>query len=106
MRVLREITRLNPLAYAKVLRARKTAEELRNLYIKSEPNDIIGVDYSTANDLEYSERMRALERSLEKSWREYLSVENDGYGLSEFAAQVLRDEILRRKNEQQQERHR
>lgn len=93
LEALRELTKLNPIAYAKVLKARKEAEILRDLYMKSEPNDVIGVDYSTADELEYSLRMRALERASEKSWRKYIEVEHDGYGLNQYANDVLTNHI-------------
>ena len=35
LEALRELTKLNPIAYAKVLKARKEAEILRDLYMKS-----------------------------------------------------------------------
>lgn len=95
---LREITKLNPIAYAKVLKARNDAEQLRNLYIQYEPNDIIGVDYSTANELEYSLRMQALERSVEKDWIKYIEKENDGFGLADYAYDVLQL-YIRNKNQ-------
>lgn len=96
---LREITKLGPIAYVKVLKARKDAEVLRDFYIKSEPNDIIEVDYSSANDLEYSLRKRALERKVERDWLDYLATENDGYGLSEYADDVLKEHMKSKKQQ-------
>lgn len=90
---LRDMTKLNPIEYFKVYRARKQAEQLRDVYIKYEPNDVIGTDYSVANDLEYGFRMDALCRSVEEDWKKYISIENDGYGLFEYANDVLQQRI-------------
>lgn len=86
---LREITRLNPIDFFRVQQARRQAEKFRELYIKENPSDIIGVDYSVADDLEYSLRFRQLERNVEKSWKSYLGLENDGYGLAQYAEDFL-----------------
>ena len=86
---LREFVKLNPLDYVRVKRARKQAEAFRELYIRENPSDIIGVDYSVADDLEYQLRLAALERSLEKEWRAYLAVEHDGYGLRDYTMDAL-----------------
>ena len=97
LEVLREITKLNPISYMKVLKARKEAEIFRNLYVKYEPNDKIGVDYSTADALEHSLRKQALAHDLEKSWREYIRVENDGYGLMDCVDDTLRHYLNEKK---------
>ncbi len=103
LEILREETKLNPIDYLKVLKERKAAEQSRDVYIKYEPNDIIGTDYSKANALEYNLRMRALENMLEPSWRDYLRVENDGYGLSDYARSYLNQQLAAKNQEQ---RHR
>jgi len=94
---LRHMVRLNPIAYAKEQKARKQAEKLRDLYIKYEPNDIIGVDYSIANNLEYVLRKQALERLVEKTWRNYVAIENDDYGLSQYADDCIKHFIENQK---------
>ena len=89
LKSLREITRLGPIAEFKILRARKSAEKYRELYMKDNPSDEISVDYSTVNDLEYQLRIDSLKRKLEKTWLSYLSYENDGIGLDEFVSDYL-----------------
>ena len=93
LEALRDMTTLNPIASIKVLKARKDAEKMSDLYNKYEPNDHIGTDYSTANNLEYSLRMEALERKLENSWQAYLAIEKDGFGLIDFAEETLNQHI-------------
>ncbi len=96
---LRDMVKLNPFDYFRVQRARRQAEKFRDLYIKENPSDIIGVDYTIADDLEHSLRFRALERRVEKSWRDYLKVERDGYGLNDYARDVL-NEFMKSKDNQ------
>ncbi len=86
---LREITKLDPIASLKVLRARKAADNFVDLYRKYEPHDEIGADYTDANNLEYELRVKALSRKLEKSWIEYLRTENDGLGLEDYVSDYL-----------------
>lgn len=93
LNALRQFVKLNPLDFMRVRRARKQAEAFRELYIRENPSDIIGVDYSVADDLEYQLRLAGLERDMEKSWRAYLSMENDGYGLRDFAEDFLKQYI-------------
>ena len=90
---LRELTNLGPIAKLKLQRARRSAEKFRDLYIKENPSDQIGVDYSTANDLEYELRMNSLRNSMAKSWKEYLDYENDGLGLEEYVSDYLVREL-------------
>ena len=97
LKALREMTRLDPIAYVKVLRARREAENLRDVYARYEPSDKVAVDYSDANDLEYMLRKRSLERSVQSDWLDYLRVEHDGYGLSEFADDCIRTHIAQKK---------
>jgi hypothetical protein len=86
---LRNMVKLNPIDFLKVKRACVQAEKFRDLYIKENPSDIIGVDYSIAEDLEYQLRLSTLERSMEREWRSYLDVEHDGLGLREYALGYL-----------------
>lgn len=86
---LRENTKLGPIASLKVQKARKDAYEYRDLYMKYEPNDLIEVDFSTADELEYQLRFKAWEKSLERNWKQY----GDGLGLSEFAEIVLQQHL-------------
>ena len=90
---LRELTELGPIAKFKIMRARKQAEDYRKLYIKENPDDVIGVDYSTANELEYELRMNSLRKSLEKQWAEYVTYENDGMGLDQYVNDYLVEQL-------------
>ena len=65
LEALRELVKLNPVDYIRVKRARMQAESFRDLYIRENPSDIIGVDYSIADDLEYQLRLAAYERICE-----------------------------------------
>lgn len=82
---LRKNTRLNPIAATKVLIARKQAEKYRDVYIRYNPTDIIEVDYSVADELEYELRKSVWMKLCEKAWKEYSKMENDDYGLIDFA---------------------
>ena len=93
LEALRELTKLNPIAYAKVMKARKEAELYRDLYVKYHPNAPIEVDYSTADELEFSLRMNALERIAEKGWKKYIEVEKDGYGLNQYTNDLITQHI-------------
>jgi len=93
LRILREVVKLNPIDSLRVLRARKQAEYLRELYVKQNPTDIIEVDYSLADDLEYSLRFSALERSMENDFKKYIALENDGLGLCEYVQSYLDQKI-------------
>ena len=86
---LREITKLNPIAEFKILRARRQADKFIDIYRKLNPGDEMSVDYSVANDLEYELRMEALSRSLEKGWAQYIALENDGLGLEDYVSDYL-----------------
>ena len=90
---LRNNTTLNPIDSAKVIIARRRADKIRDDYIKFNPTNIIEVDYSIADELEYQLRKNAWMKSCEKSWKEYIRIENDGYGLIEFAEDQLKRKI-------------
>ena len=92
LEVLRNITKLGPVAYAKVMKARRNADNQRELLMKYEPNDEIGVDYSVANDLEIALREQALQNRVEKDWTMY----GDGLSLSEYADGIIEDRIEER----------
>ena len=87
--VLRKNTNLDLISEAKILLSKRRAEKQREIYIKQNPNDIIEVDYSDALELEYQLRKNAWVKSCEKAWMNYIKVENDGYGLFEYAEDNL-----------------
>ena len=95
---LREMTTLNPFDYFRVKNARWQAERFRDIYISENQSDIIETDYSVADDLEYFLRFRQWERDVKSAWLKYLGLENDRYGLSEFAE----DSLLKHMNEKGQ----
>ena len=90
---LRKMTKLNLFDYFRVRRARSQAESLRDCYIKLNPSDIIGVDYSVANDLEASLRFGQLMRDVAREWKRYSDLEHDGCGLAEFAEGFLKQQM-------------
>ena len=96
LEALRELVKLNPVDYIRVKKARMQAEAFRDLYIRENPSDIIGVDYSIADDLEYQLRLAAYERICEPGWRAYLNMEHDGYGLREYAVDGLKQYLYRK----------
>ena len=68
---LRKTVTLKPSEYIKVAKARKSAMRLTELYNKHEKRDLIGVDYSVADQLEYELRMKTYERIMYKMWVSY-----------------------------------
>ena len=91
LEMLSELTKLGPLAEFKVLKARKSAEKFAEIYTKLNPSDEIGVDYSTANDLEYQLRLESLKRGLERSWASYVAYEKDkAYSLDEYTEDFIK----------------
>ena len=90
---LRENTLLTPVCKLKVMNARKQAEKFRDLYVTLNPSDKIGVDYSTADELEYQYRLNNLQKKLEKGWKKYALVENDGLGLLEFTESYVEQKV-------------
>ncbi len=91
--VLRQSTVLGPIDKAKVLLARRNAEKFREYYIKQNPSDIIEVDYSVADELELNLRFLVLERYLERSWKNYSNMENDGYSLIEYTEDYIKQQV-------------
>ncbi len=93
LEILRNLTTLNPLDALKVSKARKAAEKFRDVYIRENPSDVIGVDYTEANSIEYSLRFHTLEKNLTKDWQNYLKVEADGIGLREYTEDILNSRL-------------
>lgn len=89
LNLLRELVNLNALDALKVKRARIEAEHFRDLYIKQNPGDITGVDYTTANDLELLLRRNKLENNLEKQWQKY----GDGLSLKEYTEEYIKEQL-------------
>jgi len=93
---LRENTNLNPIDLLKIKKEVIIAKKNRDFYNKNEPNDLIEIDYTIAEQLEYQFRLTAFERSVEKLWLEH----GDGLDLSEFAMNIIQQHI----NEQSHKR--
>ena len=89
LEALREITKLGPVAQAKLSWSRKKDEKFTELYRRENPSDEIGVDYSNSDVLEYHLRMEALSKGLERSWASYINYEKDGLGLEEYVSDYL-----------------
>lgn len=85
---LRELTKLSPIAYAKLVKARNSKDSANNIKLSADEIDI----------LEYALRERALEKIVEKDWENYLEIEHDGYGLNDFANAVLNEHINNKNN--------
>ena len=96
---LRENTLLTPVSKLKVMNARRQAEKFRELYVTLNPSDNIGVDYSIADELEYQYRLISLQKRLEKGWKKYALVENDGLGLLEFTESYIEQKVQEVKTE-------
>lgn len=95
---LRELTKLGFIDKMKVFRARKEAEEFRELDIKYGPDDSVDVDYSLADNMEINLRKRALQNKLEAEWKDYIYAEHDGYSLSQYAESTL-NQYMEKKQE-------
>ena len=89
LETLREIEKLNPINFLRVAKARMEAEKLRELYIKENPSDIIETDFSVAEDLEYELLFNQLRRRVTKDWKDYIKLEQDGFGLDEYIEEVI-----------------
>ncbi len=76
---LRKNTLLGPVAMFKIAKARREAELLRKYYAEVE-HEIIELDTSTADELEYNYRMQAMQKKMYKMWQQY----GDGLDLEEF----------------------
>jgi len=81
---LRKNTILGPFAILKIDKLRKESEEFRKWYLKME-GELIDIDYSMADNLEYDLRFRVWENGLARDWMKY----GDGLGLSEFADLIM-----------------
>lgn len=89
LEALRELVKLNPIDYLRVSNACKQAEKLRELSVKYYPTESIDIDYSVANDLEYTLRLNTFIKKYQKLFYEYQKLENDGYGLEDFALDFI-----------------
>ena len=85
---LRNETVLGPVAMYKVNRAKKLAENFRNIYQQYE-GEVVSTDYSVADELEYEMRFNAYCNKLSKDWLQY----GDGLGLQEFAENCMAQHI-------------
>ena len=91
LEMLRQYVGLGPIDSVKLRKARSLAE--KQGYLKESTGDIVAVDYSNADLLEYKLRLNALMRRAESSWKKYLSVEDDGIGLEEYALMQLKNSV-------------
>ena len=91
--LLREISPLNPIDSIRVYKECKKAEKVREIMAANDSSHVYSVDYSFANMLEYQLRMKALTHKLTPAWKEYLALENDGYGLDEFVEDYIAFQI-------------
>ena len=89
--VLRHVTKLDVLSALKIARECRKAEEVRYLMESVDPSHSYSVDYTSANELEYSIRMAILRKMLIVPWKKYISVENDGAGLDLFIERYLNE---------------
>ena len=90
---LRKATMLGPIAMVKIAKARKEAELLRKYFAEVE-HENIGLDYSTANELEYNYRRQALQRRIFKDWQQY----GDGLDFEEYTDMVIANNAAQSKN--------
>ena len=82
---LRDNTKLNPIDLLKIKREEVLARNNQKNYMTYNPNDLIGIDYTAAEQLEYVLRLRAFEHSVKKLWLKH----GDGQDLSEFAMNII-----------------
>lgn len=85
---LRELTKLSPLAYVKLVKARNKKDSENNNKLSAEEIDIF----------EYALRERVLEKAVEKDWENYIEIEHGGYSLNDFANAVLTGYINNKNN--------
>ena len=89
LEALRKLVKLNPVDYIRVSNARKQAERVRELTTEYYPYDSIDVDYSVANDLEYTLRLNTFIKKYQKSFYEYQKLENENYCIEDFAIDLI-----------------
>ena len=85
---LRKNTMLGPVALLKIQNLRNNAKEFRNWYYKIE-GELLAVDYSEAEALEYRLRLKAWENKIMPVWQKY----GQGWGLTEFAEMVMEQQM-------------
>ena len=85
---LRGNTILGPISVLKIQIEKGRCEKIRDLYHKAE-GELLEVDYSSANELEYELRMRAWENSWAREWNK----NPDGLGLAEFAQMIMEEKM-------------
>ena len=85
---LRGNTKLGPISLLKINKAKKNAELYRKYILETE-HELIEIDYSDADELEFELRLRSWENGLSRTWKQY----PDGLSLSEFAEMVMKQQI-------------
>ena len=85
---LRKNTILGPIARLKIEKAKLDAEKIRKYYLEVE-HELVELDTATADALEYTFRMNAMERKMTSLWTKY----GDGLGLTEFTEDKIRQDL-------------
>lgn len=90
LEVLREVTSLS---YKECVMLTKVHEKCKDKEVIIEdydiPGGILGIDYSSANSLEYQLRHKKLEKQMIKNWEMFIEIEHDSFSLSEFVDLAL-----------------
>ena len=102
---LRHLVKLGPIDSLKVKNAINQANKLREVSVKCYPNESIDADYTVANDLEYTLRFNAFMRMCNGAFKKYQKIENDGYGLEDFAISFI-DRFIEEKEDKEKENKR
>ena len=85
LKALRELVKLNPIDYLRVSNAIKQEDKVREINEKYNESDKIDMEFSVANDLEYTLRLNAFMKKYYEIFYAYQKSENDQYGLEDFA---------------------
>lgn len=88
---LRKITKMGPIGYLRVKRANDKAEALTDLINKSDPTHCYSTDYTDAINLEFKIRLDILKYNLYEEWKRYISVEQDGFTLEQYAFRFIEE---------------
>ena len=89
---LRSFTNLGPISLYKIFKLRDEAVIMREWYKKVE-NEVMTIDYTEADKLEYALRYKALKKKLYGTWLDI----GDGLGLEEFSQMVIEQNLVKRK---------
>jgi len=92
---LRKKTHLGPIALLNIAQAKKQAAALRKYY-ESVEHEVLELDTSLADELEYRYRMQAMQRVLFKDWEKY----GDGLDLEEYTYMAIANNVNNQKNKE------